>query len=182
MSSKTIASKLGDKQQRFVEEYIVDLNGAQAAARAGYSPKTAHVQGSRLLTKAKVQAAISVALKEREGRTEVSQDFVIQWLVENLKRAMQQRPVLDKSGEPTGQYTYNGSVANRSLELLGRHLGMFGEGRKPPGEDFPRRMDISELTPAEVRMFADEYKRSQGIEVIEVIDVTPKVLTEPKSL
>ena len=58
---------LNPKQQRFVEEYLVDLNGTQAAIRAGYSPKTAEVQASRLLSNAKVQQAVA------EGRARLSQ-------------------------------------------------------------------------------------------------------------
>jgi phage terminase small subunit len=53
-----MTAKLTAKQARFVEEYLCDLNATQAAIRAGYSPKTATVQGSRLLTNAKVAAAI----------------------------------------------------------------------------------------------------------------------------
>ena len=49
---------LNAKQQRFVEEYILDLNATQAAIRAGYSPKTAEVTGCKLLRNAKVAAAI----------------------------------------------------------------------------------------------------------------------------
>ena len=58
-------------------------------------------------------------------RTEVSQDWVIERLVDNFERAMQVRPVTDARGKPTGEYTYHGAVANRALELLGKHLGMF---------------------------------------------------------
>ena len=47
-------AKLTEKQQRFVEEYLVDLNATQAAIRAGYSVKTADVQGSRMLRNVKV--------------------------------------------------------------------------------------------------------------------------------
>ncbi len=42
-------ASLTPKQARFVEEYLIDLNATQAAIRAGYSAKTAEVQGSRLL-------------------------------------------------------------------------------------------------------------------------------------
>ena len=49
-------------QQLFIMEYVVDLNGKQAAIRAGYSAKTAEVQASRLLSHVKVQAAIRKAL------------------------------------------------------------------------------------------------------------------------
>ena len=47
------------KHQRFVAEYLKDLNATQAAIRAGYSPKTANRQGSRLLSNADIQAAIA---------------------------------------------------------------------------------------------------------------------------
>ena len=52
-------AKLTEKQQRFVEEYLIDLNATQAAIRAGYSAKTADQQGSRMLANVKVQQAIS---------------------------------------------------------------------------------------------------------------------------
>ena len=46
-------------------------------------------------------------------------------LIENVERAMQAQPVLDAKGVPTGEYRYEGSVANRALELLGKEQGMF---------------------------------------------------------
>ena len=48
-----MTQELNPKQQRFVDEYLIDLNGKQAAIRAGYSEKTAEVQASRLLSNAK---------------------------------------------------------------------------------------------------------------------------------
>ena len=50
-------NKLTNRQKRFVEEYLIDLNARQAAIRAGYSPKTAQEQASRLLANVKVQTA-----------------------------------------------------------------------------------------------------------------------------
>ena len=51
-------AKLTEKQKRFVAEYLIDLNATQAAIRAKYSPKTADVQGVRLLGNVKVQEAL----------------------------------------------------------------------------------------------------------------------------
>lgn len=68
------------KQARFVDEYLIDLNATQAAIRAGYSAKTAEVQGSRLLRDAKVQAAISARQTLRSERTEITQDRVLEEL------------------------------------------------------------------------------------------------------
>lgn len=68
---------LSPKQQRFVEEYLIDLNGAQAAIRAGYSPKTAQEQSSRLLSNVKVAEAVAAAKQERAERTGITADRVL---------------------------------------------------------------------------------------------------------
>ena len=52
-------AKLNEKQRRFVDEYLIDLNATQAAIRAGYSVKTANEQGSQLLAKLSIQSEIS---------------------------------------------------------------------------------------------------------------------------
>mgnify|MGYP000871786446 FL=1 len=65
------------KQQRFVEEYLVDLNATQAAIRAGYSVKTAEVIGHENLRKPKIQGFIDKALTERAERTEITADKVL---------------------------------------------------------------------------------------------------------
>ena len=69
--------KLTARQQRFVEEYLVDLNATQAAIRAGYSEKAARFTGSENLTKPNIAEAIQKHLKKRSRRTEVTADKVI---------------------------------------------------------------------------------------------------------
>lgn len=71
---------LNPKQKRFVEEYLIDLNAMAAAARAGYSPKTSHTQGSRLLARPEVAEAIAKAQVKRGKRTEITQDRVLEEL------------------------------------------------------------------------------------------------------
>ncbi|MCP1404437.1 terminase small subunit [Achromobacter insolitus] len=71
---------LNEKQRRFAAEYLIDLNAKQAAIRAGYSPKTAESQGSRLLSNAKVAKAIQAGKEARAARTEITQDRVLQEL------------------------------------------------------------------------------------------------------
>ncbi len=65
------------KQERFVQEFMIDSNATQAAVRAGYSDHTAKQQGSRLLTNADVQAAIAEAQEARAERTGLTQDTVV---------------------------------------------------------------------------------------------------------
>jgi phage terminase small subunit len=69
---------LTDKQQRFVEEYLIDLNATKAAQRAGYSEKTAMEQGYQLLQKTSVQTALAHAMEARAKRTEITADRVLQ--------------------------------------------------------------------------------------------------------
>ena len=54
-----------------------------------------------------------------------AQEWVLTRLMENAERALQHVAVLDKKRKPTGEYRYDGSVANRALELLGKQQGMF---------------------------------------------------------
>lgn len=68
------------KQERFVQEYLIDLNATQAAIRAGYSKRTASSIGEENLRKPELQAAVSAAQQKRANRTEVTQDRVLQEL------------------------------------------------------------------------------------------------------
>ncbi len=68
------------KQQRFVEEYLIDLNATQAAIRAGYSKKTARAVGSENLTKPDIRAAVAEAQQARSERTKIDADWVLKRL------------------------------------------------------------------------------------------------------
>lgn len=123
--------KLTDKQAAFVREYLVDLNATQAAIRAGYSERTASRIGPQLLGKTCVREAIEKAQAKRARRVEVTQDYVLSNLVEVVERTMQRAPVLDRKGEQITDeegravWTFDAKGANRALELLGKHLGIF---------------------------------------------------------
>lgn len=65
------------KQERFVAEYVVDLNATRAAIRAGYSPKTAEQGAAQLLRNIKVQAAIAEAARKHIMRAEVTAQDVL---------------------------------------------------------------------------------------------------------
>ncbi len=115
-------SDLTAKRRRFVLEYLIDLNATQAAIRAGYSPKTAMQQGSWLLSNVDVAAAVAEAQAKKAEELNLDHEWVLRRLIENVERAMQTEPVRDRDGNPTGEYVYEGAVANRALELLGKHL------------------------------------------------------------
>ena len=81
---------INHQRQRFVEEYLVDLNGTEAAIRAGYSRKSAKAQASQLLALPEVQAAVSAGQASRSERTKVTAD----WVLERL-RAEAEADILD---------------------------------------------------------------------------------------
>jgi phage terminase small subunit len=72
-----MATDLPPKQQRFVDEYLVDLNATQAAIRAGYSARTAQEQSSVLLSKPMVAEAVARAKAERSARLGLTADRVL---------------------------------------------------------------------------------------------------------
>ena len=75
-------ANLTPKQQRFVEEYLIDLNATQAAIRAGYSEKTAKEIGSENLTKPNIAKAIEEAQNKRTEQTQIDAAYVLKRLVE----------------------------------------------------------------------------------------------------
>lgn len=72
---------LTPKEERFCQEYVTDLNGTQAATRAGYSERSAAVTASRLLIKANVVQKIQVLMDERSKRTAINADTILRELL-----------------------------------------------------------------------------------------------------
>lgn len=108
----TKKKKLTDKQKMFCKEYLIDFNGTQAAIRAGYSKKTANRIATENLSKPVIAEYVRQQKEKRNARVENLQDFVLKGLQENHARA---------------QEIDNISASNRSLELLGKHEGMFSD-------------------------------------------------------
>jgi len=134
---KMATKNLSPKQQRFVEEYLLDLNATQAAVRAGYSKKTARAIASENLAKPNIQEAVAKAKQERSEATKVDAKWVLKQAVEVHQRVMQEikpvrnpktrEQVYDDNGHPL--FTFNAAAANRSLEIIGKHvdIGCFKE-------------------------------------------------------
>ena len=110
------------RQEMFVREYLVDLCGAAAARRAGYSPKGAKSRASRLLRDPEIKEAVEAAMEERVRRIEIKQDEVIR----ELKTV-----AMAAASDENGAAVKLGSKL-RALELLGKHLGIF-EGKQNQG-------------------------------------------------
>lgn len=78
-------ANLTPKQQRFVEEYLIDLNATQAAIRSGYSEKTAKSVGHENLTKPDIQKAIAEAQEKLSNKAQVTVEMVVQGLLNEAK-------------------------------------------------------------------------------------------------
>lgn len=164
-----LSAKLTKKQRLFVDEYLRDLNAAQAAIRAGYSPKTAKEIGCENLTKPNISAAISAAMADRAKRTEIDQDRVVLEIARlafsdvrklfdgnRLKR-------MDEIDDATAAAISSVKVSTRqvgegevehiaeiklwpktpAIEMAGKHVGLFGadNAQKNPGVSLAEVLD-----------------------------------------
>jgi hypothetical protein len=118
------------------------------AASAGYKPHRGNA--ARLRANESIQRRIAEILGKAAEKAEVNKAWVMERLKETVERAMQAVPHLDHEGNPTGVYTYQGNVANKALELLGRELGMFAQ-RQPRDEDNPQMLRVIDAPPDETR-------------------------------
>ena len=151
---------LTPKQQRFVDEYLIDLNATQAAIRAGYSEKTAYRTGADNLKKPQIKQAVEVAQSGREKRTEITADRVLEGLAAvafgDLRTLFSDTGALISPsdlpdaaakmlagievstvsrGEGDVEHVAKVKTNDRlkALELLGKHLGMFVDRRELSG-------------------------------------------------
>ena len=124
------------KQQRFVDEYLIDLNATQAATRAGYSKKTANEQGSRLLANVSVSAAIRQGMNARSGRVEITQDMVLKELAKigfsDIRKVVrwgetQVRMVDGEDDSPEDMVPYHGLALIDSTEIDDNTAGAIAE-------------------------------------------------------
>lgn len=144
-------ANLTPKQQRFVEEYLIDLNATQAYIRAGYAVKNEDVAAataSKLLRNAKVQEAIQEAQTRRQEQTQIDAAYVLRRLVEIDQ--MDVLDIMDNNGnvKPIKDWpkTWRQYISNietisledeagwlkkikwpdkvKNLELLGRHVSV----------------------------------------------------------
>ena len=123
---------MNDRQRRFVQEYLIDLNATQAYMRAGYSPGGAAQSAKKLLTNPKIQAEIAKGQAKVANRLEITVEKVLGDLEELRVLAM-----------AAGQY----SPATRAAELLGKQIGMFVEKRETKITD--ERMVVNAPQPEE---------------------------------
>ena len=136
---------LTEKQKRFCDEYLIDLNATQAAIRAGYSKKTAKQIAQQNLTKLDIQEYIKKRMAEKEDALIAKQDEVLQTLTRVLRRQEMDTVVVTCKERSSG-YDENGKKVivekeiprvvqiptrvndlNKAAELLGKRYGLYTE-------------------------------------------------------
>ncbi len=163
MDIKKLEFEITDKMRQFVDEYLIDMNGTQAAIRAGYSEATAQEQSSQLLDRPDIRELVEQRQKDRIDRTQISQDLTVNelkaialsdiadFVIVKEGGVIEQRPFNELKKEQTrcvkkikqtvrtaqssdGAVIHQTAVLElelydkvKSLELLGRHLGIFND-------------------------------------------------------
>lgn len=152
--------ELDDKSKRFCHEYMIDLNGTQAAIRAGFSPKSARTHASILLKRTNIQTYLQELRDEQQRRTQITSDRVLQELAkigfanfknylddannivpfesmdDEITAAVQMVHVERRTiGEqPVDVTKFKLHDKLHALELIGKHLGMFVDRIKNEGD------------------------------------------------
>ena len=150
------------RHERFAQELAGGKTAIEAYRLAGYRPDRPNA--SRLQYEHNILHRVDEILAERERihaqatvlaieRATVNKEWVLDRLRQNVERAMQIEQVKRASGIPTGEFRYQGSVANRALELLGKELGMFYDRAE---NRLSLEARVAAMTPQERLALADE--------------------------
>ena len=128
--------KLTVKQQRFCDEYLIDLNATQAAIRAGYSKKTAYAIGNENLNKPEIKKVIEMRMTEKEKTLIADQDEVLKYLTAVLRGESESEEIVIES---IGNFTSEARTMKKApsekdrlkaAELLGKRYSLFKESVK----------------------------------------------------
>ena len=140
-------SLVTEKQKRFCDEYLTDLNATRAAVRAGYSKKTAYSIGEENLRKPEIKEYIEKRMAEKESQLIADQDEVMRYLTAVMRREKMESVVVTLNTEKTSYVPdENGTMrkqtvkqeipqiieipaqlrdANKAAELLGKAYGIY---------------------------------------------------------
>lgn len=126
-------AKLTAKQQRFCDEYLIDLNATQAAIRAGYSKKTARKIGQENMTKPDIRQRIDARMAEKESELIADQDEVLKYLTAVMRgQSRSSVVVVESTGDFMSQAREMEKAPDekerlRAAELLGKRYGLYTE-------------------------------------------------------
>ena len=146
MATKKMAVKVTTYQQKLVDQLLITPKVKDAAEHIGMSYDYAR----KVVTKPHVIQALLESRKRVSERAEIDAAFVLRGAVEVFERCMQDQPVLDSEGNPTGEYRFEHSGANKALEIIGKHRAVRAfteEDDKPqPPSDFEWTVKVVHMT------------------------------------
>lgn len=124
-------ARMTAKQQRFCDEYLIDLNATQAAIRAGYSTRTAQQMGAENLSKPVVKEYIAARMAEKESELIADQDEVLKYLTSVMRgQSRSSVVVVESAGDFTSQAREMEKSPDekerlKAAELLGKRYGLY---------------------------------------------------------
>tara|TARA_R100001086_G_C11848201_1_gene260872 strand:- start:24602 stop:25105 length:504 start_codon:yes stop_codon:yes gene_type:complete len=155
------------RHETFCHEYLKDLN-ATRAYKDVYKTKnqrTAESAAQRLLSNVEVQRRVQELMDERSERVKIDADYVLNTIQEVAERCMQRAPVMVRLGKEMVQaideegrhvWRFDSSGANKSLELLGKHLKLFTEKFEHSGS-----VDLSSLSDEKINELLKQYLNNE---------------------
>lgn len=159
------------KQQRFIEEYLIDLNATQAAIRAGYAESGARTEGARLLADADIAAAIVEAKSDRSKRTGIDAAWLLTRLADEAEADL--NDLMDNDGKlkPVHEWPLiwrKGLVAGIEVEELwegrGESREKIGMLHKVKLSDRVKRLELIGKH-IDVQAFREQVQHSGGVSV-----------------
>ena len=161
---------LSEKHKRFCEEYVVDCNQTAALIRAGYSPTGAAAYAHKLMQRDEIKKYIADVQQAIRDRLKLTQDRVINDIIEIKDRCMQKQAVyeydkeskeyeqkqewaVNEAGEEVlvGVFTFDASNALKACDMLGKHLGLYEQDNKQKANKLRLEIDRDK-----VRAIVDE--------------------------
>lgn len=133
--------RLGEKQKRFVREWLIDMNGTRAAIRAGYSEKSAANTASRLMKDAAVQAYRNELLKAKFDELGITRHSLAVEVYEMMQKCKGGTPHMvwnsdTRTYEPDGTWEQNEKGLYKGAELLSRLLDKMDGAAEEEGTDY----------------------------------------------
>ena len=184
------------RHERFAQNVVSGLSLSAAYIAAGYKEAGASANGARLMATEAVASRVDELQKLASERTvekiAIDQVWVLDKLRENVERAMQITSAKDEEGNVIGEFRWNGTVANRALELIGKHIGMFRDGIdmtvngqfdvQQKAITLAKVMTIEELEALQAKLIAasqDQQQRPQVGRTLENLTVSGQLLPAP---
>lgn len=135
-----------DKQKRFCDEYLIDLNATQAAIRAGYSKKTANRIGAENLSKPDIKSYIDERLKKMQDESIAKADEVLKYLTSVMRGESRSQVVI---ATPLGAERVDKPPEEKdklkAADMLGKYYALYTEKSKVDADlNFEVRFDYGD--------------------------------------